>query len=273
MQHSDIERAPRFDFGSNWNRFLSRLDDNRIASAELSIQEMLRVEHLEGKTFLDMGCGSGLFSLCARRLGASVHSFDFDPKSVDCARELKRRYRDSDPLWTIEEGDVLDATYLEALGEFDIVYSWGVLHHTGDLWQALANAAIPAKANGLLFISIYNDQGLKSRLWSRAKRFYCSGLVGRLLTTAFGVSVLVFSGFKEELVRGRNPLRRYREYYQRRGMSAWNDMIDWLGGHPFEVAKPEDVVHFYYDCGFLLTRLKTEGGGSGTNQFIFQKSR
>ncbi len=51
------------------------------------------METLAGNSFLDVGSGSGLFSLAAMRLGADrVHSFDYDPQSVGCTKELKRRF-------------------------------------------------------------------------------------------------------------------------------------------------------------------------------------
>src|SRR5437868_7530339 len=132
-----------YEFGKNWTRFLKEVDDSRIKEAETSLRRMLETESLAGKSFLDIGSGSGLFSLAARRLGARVHSFDYDPQSVACALELRRRYFDGDADWTIEEGSALDADYVRSLGAFDVVYSWGVLHHTGAMWEALANAALP----------------------------------------------------------------------------------------------------------------------------------
>src|SRR2546426_1571009 len=140
MRHSEeILGGGRFAFGENWARFLALLDDQRIRDAEESLQSKLEVENLAGKSFLDIGSGSGLFSLAARRLGARVHSFDYDPQSVACTAELRRRYFPGDERWTIEGASVLDAAYLASLGPFDVVYSWGVLHHTGHMWQALEN--------------------------------------------------------------------------------------------------------------------------------------
>src|SRR5690242_8743787 len=133
---AEIARGERFQFGQNWSQFLPAIDEERIQRAETSLKEMLEVESLEGKTFLDIGSGSGLFSLAARRLGARVHSFDFDPKSVYCTTELRKNYFRDDDSWKIQEGSVLDAEFMKSLGHYDIVYSWGVLHHTGNLWTA-----------------------------------------------------------------------------------------------------------------------------------------
>ncbi|HYY59119.1 MAG TPA: class I SAM-dependent methyltransferase, partial [Pyrinomonadaceae bacterium] len=136
----ELRRELRFEFGRNWRRFLSTLDEERILEAERSLRLMLEAETLDGKSFLDIGSGSGLFSLAARRLGARVHSFDYDAESVACAQELKQRFFAGDADWTIERGSVLDSDYVKRLGQFDIVYSWGVLHHTGAMWRALENA-------------------------------------------------------------------------------------------------------------------------------------
>jgi SAM-dependent methyltransferase len=164
---------PRFAFGKNWTGFLSRLDESKVNEAERSLKEMLGVDPLNGGSFLDIGSGSGLFSLAAMRLGAKrVYSFDYDPNSVHCTRELKGRYYPTAEYWDIQPGDVLNPKYLRSLGKFEIVYSWGVLHHTGNMRQALENVLIPLADNGKLYISIYNDQGWPSRAWTWVKRAY-----------------------------------------------------------------------------------------------------
>jgi 2-polyprenyl-6-hydroxyphenyl methylase/3-demethylubiquinone-9 3-methyltransferase len=261
----------RFRFGENWRRFLSTLDEERIAEAELSLRGMLEVETLRDRSFLDIGSGSGLFSLAARRLGARVHSFDYDAESVACTEELKRRFFAGDSDWTIEQGSVLDAGYIHGLGQFDIVYSWGVLHHTGAMWQALENAQLPVGAGGHLFIAIYNDQQRRSQLWLRVKQFYCSGVMGRILVPAVFVPYFIAGGFVKDLLGGRNPTARYTEYKKARGMSIMHDWIDWLGGYPFEVARPEEIFSFYRERGFTLEKLVTCGGGLGNNQFVFTR--
>jgi 2-polyprenyl-6-hydroxyphenyl methylase/3-demethylubiquinone-9 3-methyltransferase len=143
-QHAEeIKAGSRFAFGENWSRFLTEIDDDRIRQAEQSLCDMLKVKSLQGKQFLDIGSGSGMFSLAARRLGATVHSFDYDPHSVACTNELKRRYFPDDPHWNVEQASALDEKYISGLGCFDVVYSWGVLHHTGQMYRAFINV-IPA---------------------------------------------------------------------------------------------------------------------------------
>lgn len=267
---SEISRGQRFAFGTNWTRFLSVLTDARIREAEQSLCQMLEVDDLRGRTFLDIGSGSGLSSLAARRLGATVTSFDYDPDSVACTRELKRRYFPDDAQWSIELGSALDEEFVRARGGFDIVYSWGVLHHTGDMWRALANAAFAVAPGSRLFVAIYNDQGRRSSFWLKVKRFYCSGPVGRVLTCAVFIPYFAARGLLTDLLRARNPVRRYVEPTAR-GMSVFHDWFDWLGGLPFEVAKPEAIVRFYRSRGFTLQNLETVGGGLANNQFVFVK--
>lgn len=267
----EVSRGERFTFGANWQRFLRVLNDDRIREAESSLRGMLGVESLAGKRFLDIGSGSGLFSLAARRLGATVHSMDYDPQSVACTAELRRRYFPEDPAWTVTQGSVLDRGTVEALGTHDIVYSWGVLHHTGDMWKALQHATLPVAPGGSLFVSIYNDQGARSRVWRILKRLYCSGLPGRWFVTALGSTYFFLVCLKEDLLRFRDPTRRYREYRKNRGMSVLHDWIDWFGGYPFEVAKVDQIFQFYHGRGFELTNLVSVGGALGCNEFVFRR--
>lgn len=272
---AEVARGERFKFGENWQRFLAVLNDDRIRQAERSLMNMLDVTDLRGKTFLDIGSGSGLFSLAARRLGARVQSIDFDPQSVACTTELKRRYFADDQEWRIEEGSALDAEYMRSKGQFDIVYSWGVLHHTGAMWTGLTNADLAVAPGGLLFIAIYNDTGSQSRRWLALKKKYCE-LPG-FLKTPFAALVWLPQELKSmggALLRLKpgDYIRSWTHYDREgRGMSKWYDIIDWVGGYPYEFAKPEEIFDFYRARGYELTRLVCGNVGTGCGEFVFRK--
>jgi len=261
----------RFKFGKNWSHFLSVLNPERIAEAERSLTEMLEVNNLRGKTFLDIGSGSGLFSLSAVRLGASrVHSFDFDSRSVACTEELKRRYFDQSKNWIIEEGSILDSRYLSGLGQWDVVYAWGSLHHTGNMWQALENVIPLVKSGGRLYISIYNKQKSLTPVWTRIKETYVrSHSLVKAMMLIFFITYFAFSRFLFDLMRLHNPISRYKKYQAQRGMHIFYDWIDWIGGYPFEAAKPEEIFDSFRKKGFVLERMKTQFGNSGCNEYVF----
>ncbi len=226
---AEIAAGDRFEFGKNWQRFLETVDEKSILRAEESLTNKLGLPSLQGRSFLDVGSGSGLFSLAARRLGAEVHSFDYDSESFACTRELRSRYFGDDSQWIVEQGSVLDRPYIEKLGRFGVVYSWGVLHHTGAMWAALENVSIAVEDGGLLFIAIYNDQGKPSRRWTRVKVAYNRLPPSlRFLVLWPGFVVLWWRRLLKDLI-SLKPLRTWRHELNR-GMSPWHDVVDWVGG-------------------------------------------
>lgn len=269
MQRDVDER--RFGFGANWRRLVEALDPERVEQAERSLAEMLSLDDLNGRRFLDAGSGSGLFSLAARRMGASVVSFDVDPDSVACTSTLSDRYFPGDPDWLVKHGSLLDGTFLATLGDFDVVYCWGVAHHTGNMWHALDNLSRCVGPGGSLIVAIYNDQGWVSSVWTSIKRKYnVLPSPVRPLFAALFVPLLWGPAFGRDILLGQ-PGRTWRTYKQQRGMSPLVDVTDWVGGYPFEVAKPDEIFHFFFTRGFFLEKIRTAGGRAGNNEFTFRR--
>ncbi|MCC7494654.1 MAG: glycosyltransferase [Fimbriimonadaceae bacterium] len=265
----EIAAGQRFAFGDNWRRFLESVTTTQMDQAVESLSRMLGVESLAGRRFLDLGCGSGLFSLAAARLGAEVVSIDFDPTAVACVQALQAR---TGLAWPAQQGSALDAAFLSTLGHFDVVYSWGVLHHTGDLWRAFALAAERVATGGLLFVSLYNDQGSASRRWSAVKRFYNRYPALQPLT-----ALAVAAWFESRWAWGRlkhlqNPLpfAHWRAHQAQRGMSMWRDHVDWAGGLPYEVARPEAVLARGRELGFTLVRLNLSPDHGASEYVLLQ---
>lgn len=258
-----VDGQARFEFGRNWKKFLRLLNPERIAEAEQSLQKLLGAVDLDGTTFLDIGAGSGLFSLAAKRLGANVYSFDADEDCVECVRHLKQRYQPQGE-WSIQQASVLDRDFIDGLGCYDAVYAWGVLHHTGRMWQALGNAGIPVAAGGRLVVAIYNDQGWVSKYWRVVKALYNKSNVIKWGLIAAYTPYFVMLRYVVRRLTGKGKLER--------GMSLWHDMLDWLGGYPFEVATPEEIVAFFVKRDFSLIGIRTCGGRSGCNEFVFRKN-
>lgn len=257
----------RFGFGRNWQRYLARLDQQRLAAHRSSLISRFGPEGLSSKRFLDAGSGSGVFSRAAASLGAHVTSFDYDPDSVACTKAMREQA--GNEAWDIFQGSLLDEAFLRSLGSFDVVYCWGVAHHTGDMWRALGNL-VPC-CRGDLVVSLYNDQGKPSKRWKAVKRAYNRHpwlrpwLVAGAWLRLWGVKFVV------DALHG-NPWKRWRSNYgDTRGMSAKDDLIDWIGGYPFEVAKPEQVFHFFREQGFELLDFTTQAGGIGCNEFVFRR--
>ncbi len=249
----------RFAFGRNWAAFSRHITPARLAAARASLQRLLGRDSLAGCSFLDLGCGSGLFALAAAQLGASlVVGVDVDPDSVATARANRRRWMPCGPLF-FERLSILDADAMQALGTFDIVYSWGVLHHTGDMRRALRLSAARVRAGGLLAIAIYNRHW-SSPGWVPVKRFY-----NRLPRWGQHALVALFyplvAGAKA-LVTRRNPFR------MRRGMDFYYNLVDWLGGYPYEYASIAEVRAWLTDLGFEVLRVYPAPVPTGCNEFV-----
>ena len=271
--NEEVDKKQRFKFGENWKYFLTKLNDERIQVAETWLGEMLNTDDLSGRSFLDVGSGSGIVSLAARNMGASVTSFDFDTSAVWCTSELKRRYYEADDGWFVSQGSILDKEFLASLGLHDVVYSWGVLHHTGRMWAAIDNSTNLVKKGGLYYIAIYNDQGAWSHAWWLVKWFYhklprfLRKPYAYTLGFAFHFLSLVQKTFQG---KGRAKLRGIFKYEQMRGMDLLTDLVDWYGGFPYEFAKYDTLVEYIENKGFQLVRGR-EANNADNHELVFVK--
>jgi SAM-dependent methyltransferase len=257
-----------FSFGENWKKYLSDLEEPTIGHAVNSFVDFTQLSSLEGHTFLDIGSGSGLSSLVAYRLGAKrIVSVDIDPNSIDCITALRNRFASGTNLWAIRQGSALDRSFLHSLGVFSYVYSWGVLHHTGSMWQALENVANSVDFAGKLHIALYNHHR-NSEKWLKIKRA-CNRWPRTVLPVA--KVTLALSMHALLLARFQSPTKYMRQYAtpEKRGMSFWRDIEDWLCGLPYEYCKPDQVVDFLSKRGFVALGIKT-AASHGNNEFLFR---
>jgi SAM-dependent methyltransferase len=260
-----------FEFGKNWKSYISESNLSEILEqSKNSLRSFLPPDAIKGKSFLDFGCGSGIHSLAALRLGASrVVSVDIDIDSVECSRSLKHNANDA-KRWEIREGSLLDQSLIADLGTFDIVYCWGVAHHTGDMYRALDNLYKLVKPGGLLFVALYNKvEGFwGSEKWCKIKKFYNeSGPFEKKIMESGYISYHLF----RLLIRGNNPFTYFKNFRKKRGMSWKHDLIDWLGGYPYDYASTQEIFTLFREkYGMEMVNIKTTNY-IGCNQFLFKK--
>lgn len=272
LYESSYKEGKHFSFGKNWQNFLLSLNEEKIQNAKKSLTDFLGgEENIKGKTFVDIGCGSGLFSYVAYKLGAKkVVSVDVDEFSVACATHLKEKGGNPEN-WEIKKGSILDKEFVGSLGQFDVVYSWGVLHHTGDMYRAFDNVVNLVDYSGIFYTSIYGRR-VSSRLagtpefWLWVKSQYnSSGLFGKKIIDL----LYMFYFFIGMLISGKNPIKIINNYKER-GMNWYNDVIDWLGGYPYEFAFPYEIINYFGKKDLYCKKL-TDRSSLACNEFLFIK--
>ena len=258
-----------FDFGSNWKHYSARaLTTSRVEGAREAFCELTLGIELKSRSFLDVGFGQGLTALCAADAGAAVCCLDVNPRCAE-ALELTSQFflPEAKEKLTLIPGSILSSSDVRQLREklgsgYDVVHSWGVLHHTGDLEKAFANCAGLVKPGGQLIVAIYNRHW-SSPLWERIKRLYCRlPRIGQKTMIGLFVPVIYLAKL---LVTRRNPLEKER------GMDFLVDIVDWVGGYPYEYATVDEVLDLGTKNGLQTLRVTPAGVPTGCNEFVFTK--
>jgi len=255
-----------FDFGKNWEDFsLNALDQSSLKEAEESLESLLGREGLRGKSFLDIGSGTGIFSIAAAKMDASkIVGFDINQKCIEIAVKNSEVFALGSVTPEFRRISILESDSIAALGKYDVVYAWGSLHHTGAMFKAIENASGCVANGGTFVLAIYNKH-VTSPIWKKIKRFYnqSPGVVRRLMVYLF---ILVIFTAKLLFTR-RNPFK------QRRGMNFYYDVIDWIGGYPYEYASADEIVKFLNCLNFKNVKVTTPDVPTGCNEFVFVKQQ
>lgn len=261
----------QFDFGRNWSDFSANAATvERAAQARAHFRELMSGIELAGKSFLDIGFGQGFSLLSARSLGAVTVGCDINPKCGEALDRNRSLFPDVAGPIALHVGSILDDGTVAALRSadgaggagFDIVHSWGVLHHTGDLRRALANAGSLVRPGGHLVVAVYNRHW-SSLPWLGIKAVYVRSpeWVRRLM---IGILYPVIWLAKLAVTR-EDPKRKER------GMDFYYDVVDWVGGYPYEYATIGEVEEMCRPLGFLLVRAVPALVPTGCNEFVFRK--
>lgn len=254
----------RFAFGKNWQSYSQKaLTPERIEHARQAFRDLLVGIDLQGRRFLDIGFGQGLSLLTAVEMGAEATGIDIDKDNLQSLR-LTREAMGCSGMPEIQVQSILDDEFVQAnRGRYDVVHSWGVLHHTGNMTQAIKNACELVAADGWFICAIYNRHW-SSFFWKAVKWIYNklpSPFQRLLVALLYPVIYLA-----KWLVTGQNPKKK------KRGMDFFHDVVDWVGGYPYEYAGVEEILKLVGGLGFECVRCIPAQVPTGCNEFVFKRT-
>ncbi len=265
------DTSTHFAFGKNWSDYAKTITEEKINDAVKELSRLLNGYDLKGKTFLDIGSGSGIHSLAALKLGAkSIVAIDIDYNSTKTTQQTLAKYEEHHGQWKalniniFESNAVIDE-------KFDVVYSWGVLHHTGDMKHALEQSISYLNNDGHLLIALYVATPFCG-IWKHLKWFY-----SKLPTLLQKPILWLYSALRLIIMplKGKNPITFLKNYHKNRGMNFLHDGHDWLGGYPYQSISKTDLqkllekddLELIYDYK-AEKRLAPLGTGCGEYHFI-----
>lgn len=272
MQNAD--NITQFDFGENWAEFSKNaLTSEQVEGAKASFRDLIADTGIElnQNSFVDIGFGQGLSLLTATEMGAKTVGCDINPK---CGQVLKANQRFF-PTVEIESlplviGSILKSETVAKLmknrplpsSKYHIVHSWGVLHHTGEMWKAIDHASNLVEDNGFFILAIYNRHW-SSKAWLGIKAFYNAvpSFLQKIMNYLF-FPIIFLAKFA---VTGRNPMKKER------GMNFFYDIVDWVGGYPYEYASRKEIDDYLKPKGFECVKFIEPSAPTGCNQFVFRK--
>ena len=255
----------RFEFGQNWSEFSKKINETEVQQAVDGLIKLLPENFIpQGKTFLDIGSGSGLHSVAAAKLGFSkITCTDYDQNSVATTKINAEKFNVQGSITAFQD-DILNSELKET---FDVVYSWGVLHHTGHMWDAIESAAQRVKKGGTFVIAIYTKTKFCG-MWKVIKKIYCKP--PKFIQKIMGYAYHFIRSFRQVL-NG----EIFKSYKNERGMNRFYDSIDWLGGYPYESASKDEIIEFLEKNFDLQKSFRTEPGlgflGTGCAEYTFIK--
>lgn len=269
------DASTHFAFGKNWCDYSKTITDEKINDAVIELKRFLNGYDLAGKTFLDIGSGSGLHSLAALKLGVqSVTAIDIDKDSTKTTIQTLEKHAPEEHNWKALNLNIFKSDNV-LQEKFDVVYSWGVLHHTGDMWHAIEEASRYVHDHGHLLIALYVQTPFCG-MWKYIKWFYSKlpiFLQKPILWLYSLVRLLIMP------LKGKNPIRFLKTYHKNRGMNFMHDGHDWLGGYPYESVSKDTLEKEMKMRGFTLIydyktqkRLAPLGTGCGEYHFIKDES-
>lgn len=251
-----------FLFGKNWQNFSKfALNEDKVDQGRKAFQELFGDISFKGKKFLDIGFGQGLAIHFAGESGAECMGIDIDSENLKAIKETNRFFKLELPQVKIQS--ILEEPFVEEhRQQFDIVHSWGVLHHTGDMERALEHAAQLVKPGGIFVMAIYN------RHWSSLAWWWIKKIYNMSPEWMKGLMISVFYPiiyFAKWLVTKKNPKDKLR------GMDFYYDVIDWVGGFPYEYASLEEITNKIEQKGFICKKTIPANVPTGCNEFLFVK--